>query len=385
MVHADTIKRIASYLHVSLDEVSISDNASLLTSSDPGGPQKVWNVPQPPSVLVGRKEALKEIQQQLGVGKLVHETKLECPIIVIQGLPGVGKTALTATLVHQPELHERFPDGILWATLGTTPDLLAIVRLWSYLINMKDIEESVTIEESVVKLAIRLRGRRVLLVLDDVWHADHIAVFQQVVSAGCGVLVTTRENALAQALDPAKSVIFHLSVLTDDAAQELLHGFAPAIVERHREECLSLVHALGGLPLALQLAGHVLRMEDRIGWDVTQALNELHEGTMLLRAKAPLDCLDLRTQTIPSVSEILKKSTDRLDAATRKYFAELGDYAIRSDTLELTKMAALWKVPDGKSIVRTLMHRGLLEAIGSGRFRMHPLIAVYAKSLYISD
>jgi hypothetical protein len=41
---------------------------------------------------------------------------------------GVGKTVLAAAVVEDPELRAAFRDGIVWLTLGQTPDLLTLQR-----------------------------------------------------------------------------------------------------------------------------------------------------------------------------------------------------------------------------------------------------------------
>src|SRR5690348_6423136 len=66
------------------------------------------SIPVPPQIpLVGRDEELARLRQRLRGGSSVALTALN-------GLPGVGKTALSITLAHDPELRAHFKDGILW-------------------------------------------------------------------------------------------------------------------------------------------------------------------------------------------------------------------------------------------------------------------------------
>src|ERR1700681_3077044 len=42
----------------------------------------------------------------------------------LSGAGGFGKTTLATALCHDPDIVENFDDGILWVTLGQTPDVL---------------------------------------------------------------------------------------------------------------------------------------------------------------------------------------------------------------------------------------------------------------------
>jgi hypothetical protein len=43
---------------------------------------------------------------------------------------GIGKSVLARALCDAPDIKAAFADGILWATLGQTPDLIARLREW---------------------------------------------------------------------------------------------------------------------------------------------------------------------------------------------------------------------------------------------------------------
>jgi transcriptional regulator with XRE-family HTH domain len=71
---------------------------------------------KPATALVGRDGELGRIQQRLCNGGSVALTALN-------GLPGVGKTALSIALAHDTAIQEHFRDGILWAGLGPQPNI----------------------------------------------------------------------------------------------------------------------------------------------------------------------------------------------------------------------------------------------------------------------
>ncbi len=94
----------------------------------------------------------------------------------LTGAGGFGKTTLAAALCHDEEIIQAFDDGILWTTLGETPDLAdALAKLHAGLTGerpaFKDAEDAAT------SLAERLEGKNCLIVIDDVWDPAHLEPF----------------------------------------------------------------------------------------------------------------------------------------------------------------------------------------------------------------
>jgi hypothetical protein len=48
----------------------------------------------------------------------------------LHGMGGIGKSVLARALCDDPDVQTAFPDVILWATLGQTPDLVGRLREW---------------------------------------------------------------------------------------------------------------------------------------------------------------------------------------------------------------------------------------------------------------
>jgi len=81
-------------------------------------------IPLPsPVPLVGRENDIAEVRQQLLANMSVTLT-------VINGLPGVGKTALAVALTHDSKIRAYFREGILWAGLGPHPNISAVLNRW---------------------------------------------------------------------------------------------------------------------------------------------------------------------------------------------------------------------------------------------------------------
>ncbi len=348
-------------------------------------PQPLGRLPPLPTLVVGREDALNDLKIRLGITTSGQTPSPIQILTAIRGWPGVGKTALAATLAHDRDIAKAYPDGVLWVSLGPTPNLLFELATWGRALSTDDLLQTRTVEEASAQLAAMLRNKRMLLIVDDVWESEHATPFK-VGGRGCAMLITTRANSVAQALAPTPNDIYKLPVLTDENALELLKSLAPTVVNQYPEQSLELVHELEGLPLALQVVGHMLNVESSYGFNVIELLTELREGAKLLGAKAPVDQVNLANKAIPTVTVLLQKSTERLDDFTRDCFAYLGAFSPKPATFDLDAMKAVWQVEDPKLVARTLVDRGLLEYIPElGRYQMHALIVMHARSLLVDE
>jgi hypothetical protein len=194
------------------------------------------------------------------------------------------------------------------------------------------------------------------------------------------MLFTTRSKTVAQTIAPTADAIYKLPVLTEEAALELLTKIAPSVIEGHPEECRALARELDYLPLALQVAGRLLHTEAEYGLDAANLLSDLRKGASLLETKAPMDLSDVERETTPTVAALLNRSTERLDSATREYFAYLGVFVPEPASFDLAALSTMWQLADPLPVVKTLVDRGLLEPAGSGRYQMHALLIMHART-----
>jgi hypothetical protein len=302
------------------------------------------------------------------------------PVTVIQGWPGVGKSTTVAGLAHDAEIAQQFPDGILWTSLGEKPSLSNEIAVWAEALGVSEPGQVRRVDEVTAQLITILRDRRILLIVDDVWQVEHANPFR-VGGHQCALIMTSRLNDVAGALAPTASDIYRLPVLSEGAAVTLLEKLAPEVVAQCPDEARELVRDLEGLPLAIQVAGRLLHSEAHLGWGVRELLAELKTGAAVLQARAPSDVPGAEGDASPTVSALLKRSTDLLDAETRRGFAYLGLFVPKPATFDLEAMAVAWDVEDPRPIARVLVNRGLIEPISGGRFQMHALLVMHARSL----
>jgi DNA-binding SARP family transcriptional activator len=332
-------------------------------------------LPALPALIVGREAALDEIKRRVGLGGQPAR-----PLTVIQGWPGVGKSTSVAALAHDGDVPRQFPDGVLWASLGEAPSLLGQLQVWAQALAVAEPGRARSLEELSTLLAARLRDRRMLLIVDDVWQVGHAQPFR-IGGQGCATVMTTRLNEVAQALAPTAHDLYRLPVLSQAKSLELLTRLTPETVSEHPAEAAELVRDLEGLPLALQVAGRLLAAEGRLGWGVSDLLAELRSGANLLAAPIPGEGAAAGGASLATVAALLKRSTDSLEPAVRERFALLGLFAPKPATFGLEALAVAWDTSDPRPTARTLVARGLLEPISGGRFQTHALLVWHARSL----
>ncbi|MEQ8675746.1 MAG: BTAD domain-containing putative transcriptional regulator [Aggregatilineales bacterium] len=336
------------------------------------------NLPPVPDLIVGREDALQSMQSRLAA--LRDATTTTPKIQIVQGWPGIGKTTLTAMLAHDPYVHMLFPDGVLWTSLGEAPDLFSELTVWANALNV-DISGVTTIEALSSRVMVALKSQRMLIVVDDVWDVAHVTPFR-VGGSQCVMLMTTRLNSVVQSVAVRPQDIYKLPILSDMDSIALLETLAPVAVQEAPDEIRALVHDLEGLPLALQVAGRLLRAEASMGWGVKKLLNELRHDARLLAENAPADRQDSQDEVPLTVEALLRKSTNLLDAESRERFALLGVFAPKPAYFDEDALQAVWAVDEPRKTIRLLVERGLLEPATQGQFQIHALLVMHAKSMF---
>lgn len=341
-------------------------------------PQTFSLLPPLPGLVVGREQALLELKQRLST-PLQGGDSVQV-ITAMRGWPGVGKTTLAAWLAHNQDIKERFPDGILWTSLGTTPNLLAELAAWGQALQSDPLKHARDLKQAQEILTGLLHNKQMLLIVDDVWESSHAAPFL-VGGKGCATLLTTRLNDLSREMVPPDQ-IYILPVLDAESALELLGKLAPQVLTTHPTQARELVEALEGLPLAIQVAGRLLQSELSSGFSVSDLMDELKQGSSILEAHVPPDRRDLVNDTTPTVAALLLTSLDKLSEETKEYYGYLGAFAPQPATFDLESMRFVWDVEDARPTVKILVDRGLLEYIPElQRYQMHALLVTLAKTL----
>jgi len=100
-----------------------------------------------------------------------------------------------ADLTRDTSVQQRFPDGILWVTLGQQPNLLSLLTGWVDALGDHEFRPS-TVQAASDRLSGLLHGKLACWSSMTPWHADHVQPFL-VGGARCRVLITTRDALIA--------------------------------------------------------------------------------------------------------------------------------------------------------------------------------------------
>ncbi|MCA9049460.1 MAG: helix-turn-helix domain-containing protein, partial [Planctomycetaceae bacterium] len=266
--------------------------AEPLMAASAGGPGQsrelpaILSLPRHPGRVVGRGSDLTELRH-----RLVQDAEGIPHRVVVSGWPGVGKTTLASLLAHDEKLQLEFGDGVLWTSLGNDPDIDEKLRIWAAAFDSSIDWNKQSSEQVTSFLATQLQNKRSLLIVDDVWRAADAQVFL-LGGPRCTALITTRLPSVGEELSVGQEDTYELGVLGQDDALTLIESIAPDVVAAHRGDAQNLVDALEGLPLAIVVAGRLLRAEWR-RWHtekvsaVRKLLTDLTDGARLLRENAP--------------------------------------------------------------------------------------------------
>ena len=328
--------------------------------------------------LVGREQELARLQQHLC-------TDLATPLVTLQGLPGVGKTTLACILTQNPIIRAAFPDGILWAGLGVRPDLQQHLVRWGTLLGLSSVEFSALRDEDRREALQRaIKTRRILLILDDAWTVEDTRTFL-IGGPLCAHLITTRFPTIATALGSTSQILHELS--TEDGL-DLLHLLAPQIVESEMQKARALAETVGGLPLALTLAGNYLRIRTYGGQTrrIQIALEQLQSTKTRLHLSEPHSLIDrhpsLPTESTLSLHSVIAVSDQNLHPEARVALYALSILPAKPESF--SQEAALTVAACSLDALDALIEMGLLEPTGNGRYMQHQTIADYAHT-YLSS
>ncbi|KAL7139449.1 hypothetical protein ABFS83_09G051600 [Erythranthe nasuta] len=177
-------------------------------------------------------------------------------VIPIVGMAGIGKTTLATNAYHHPLIIEHF-DIRAWVTL--TQDSSTEKVSSSLVYDMKNLVRR-SDESDEVKVFKVLKGRKYLIVLDDIWSRkawDNIKSMFPDDNNGSRIILTTRMEEVAAYPDP-RCPIHKMDLLDEDHSLTLFWQIVedcPSELEIYGE---LIARCCGGLPLAIVVIAGLL-------------------------------------------------------------------------------------------------------------------------------
>ncbi|MFI5778325.1 ATP-binding protein [Nocardia sp. NPDC051570] len=338
----------------------------------PGGPPRpvaTRALPRDVTTLVGREDQLRRIAQ-------AAESERVVSIHAIDGMPGVGKTALAIRAAH--ELADRFPDGQYFVELHAhtpgqpiaDPSEVLAGLLTDLGIDPRSLPDTLETRRNLWRD--RLADKRILLVLDD---AHGPAQIEPLLPGGGGsvTIVTSRRRLVA--LDGASPLA--LEVLDPDSAVRLFASLAHRSITGDTAQAATdlaaaerIVELCGYLPLAIVLLAG--RLAHHSAWSIAD-LAEMFTATTDRLAE-----LETSDRAVRAAFELSYRD---LPIEERVVFGLLGLHP--GTEFDMWAVAALGDIPLGtaRRHLEALYTDHLIEETSPGRYRLHDLLREFARAL----
>ena len=326
----------------------------------------------PAAGFIGRAGELQELSALLA--------SPGCRLLTVTGPGGMGKSALVKQAVRQ--LASNYADGVIWIALDDlgqvaqiAPRIAAELRL-----------DLAPRQDPIERIAAHLAARQTLLVLDNAEHLPRLSTLVErllLAAPRLQVLSTSRTRLGIQPewLLPLAGLTLALpegpshDILKADAVQ-LFVAQASATDARfngltHTAQIALLVRALGGMPLAILLAASWVRL-----LPLSELLREVaHSLDVLESAEEGEERPEHRSvrATFEQSWRLLVPQEQRALAALSVMVGDFGLAAARA--------IAAAPLP----LLASLVDKSLLQADGTGRFALHPLIQQFAAEKLAHD
>ncbi len=327
-------------------------------------PQVRYSLPADTAAFTGRDDELDRITAALaGAGGVVA-------VCAIDGMPGVGKTALAVHVAHV--LAEEFRDRQLFIDLHAhTPGHgpVAAEDALAGLLAATGVDPRFLPGDLAGRAALwrdKMATQRAVLVLDNAAGSGQVA---PLLPGGGGhlVLVTSRRHLgdLPGAVIPVL-----LDVLTPSAAADMFARLAPRAAG-DRDGVTEVVTLAGCLPLAISLLARVFVRHP--SWTLANLAAETRAGVLAIAAEND------------SVAAAFEVSYRHLDPDQRRLFRLLGVHP--GTTIDGHAAAALAGIrrEEVAGLLDGLHQEGLVIEAGYRWYGMHDLLRRYARDLAAAD
>jgi DNA-binding SARP family transcriptional activator/tetratricopeptide (TPR) repeat protein len=317
-------------------------------------------LPAPPPMFTGRIIELANLRR-------IHDASTVV-ITAIDGMAGVGKTALALQAAHQ--MVDRYPDGQLFLNLHGYTDGVAPVEPGEALdrmlraLGVPGERIPAGLDDRAAMYRSRLADQRMVIVLDNAATESQVAPLLPG-ARGCVVLVTSRRRLAG--LDSAHTLSLDTLPSADAVALFRRSVGEPRLADQPPQLLAELVELCGRLPLAIRIAAARLRSHPT--WDLEHLVRRLRDQQHRL----------VELEAGPrSVTAALDLSYQDLDADLQRTYRLLGLHP--GADIDSYAAAALLEctLPAAGRLLEQLLEAHLLEEFVLGRYRFHDLTRAHA-------
>jgi len=295
-------------------------------------------------------------------------------LVAVTGAAGAGKSTLASQACADRSVRRAFREGIAWLEAGRHQDPAALLASLAHHLGLSDAAAGfAAVEQGREQLGPALRGRRLLIVVDNVRERAPVDALADLAPTGT-VLFTTRVPELAAVV---KATEIQVGAFSREQSLELLGhctGRDPASLPGTAGALCALV---GDLPMGVALAGGVASY----GRPFRDALNAIERAPARAGAdEGPDRAQDhdrpAAAQEDPILFRAIEAAIADLAQADQRRYEQLAVFAARGP-FPRDAAWALWQpgLPDTgvDDLLAELAGRSLLTACGADSYRAHDL------------
>jgi DNA-binding SARP family transcriptional activator/tetratricopeptide (TPR) repeat protein len=329
-----------------------------------GPPEAPRCLPRDVADFVGREDMLGRLLAWVPAVEAVAGPSV---VLAVDGMPGVGKSALATRVAHL--VADRYPNGALYLDLHghsehAPLDPAAALHVLLRQLDVPGERIPDSLDGRIARWRSELSGRQVLLLLDNAASGGQVTPLLPG-SHGCLTLITSRRRLVD--LDGARPL--SLEVLTAGEAVALLHRIVGERISEDPAGAAEVARLCGYLALAIRLAA--ARLAHRPTWTVRDLLDRLGSARPLLR--------ELAVQG-RSLDAAFALSYQNVGGAERRMFRMLGLHPGEEFDVRAAAALADLDLDDAAVTVESLVDAHLLNEPSAGRYRLHDLLRDYARA-----
>jgi tetratricopeptide (TPR) repeat protein len=318
-----------------------------------------------------------ELERLVAAGSRAGGTPGVVTVHAIEGMGGIGKTALVLRAAHL--IAAEFPDGQLFLDLkGYTPGVAAAtpdeaLRQLLFHLGVPDSKMDDTITGLAALYRSLLAGKRVLVVLDNAATLSQVEPLLPA-TAGCLVMITSRHP-----IGLAGARVVPLGTPSPEEAARLFRAAAgPEIIADEDPNVPAILELCGHLPLAISiLAARLARGHFRDTQELLIALRAEH-GRLAEMADGDRNVtatFELSYQRLPEHAQRLFRRLGLIPGADFDTRAVMSLYPA-GEPAQAGQPAAEDEILGG---LRLLREQNLLIQAGQGRYKFHDLLRAFAR------
>jgi tetratricopeptide (TPR) repeat protein len=326
----------------------------IIQEAPPQGVAALHQLPAPPADFTGRATELSDLREAI--------RKNGATIAGLQGLGGVGKTALAVKLAE--EIKDQYPDAQFYIDLKGVTQPLAPKEAMARVIHAYYPSAQLPEQEDEVRATYLsvLHDKHALLLMDNA--RDDAQVRPLIPPPGCLLLLTSRQHFTLPGM-----LSKNLEQMPPEDARKLLQKIAPRLHDAQQDEVDKLAALCGYLPLAVANVGSaILVRADLTPADFIRRLEDTRKRLKLTESDA-----------------VLQSSYDLLSEEMRQRFLLL---AVFPESFALEAAIAVWatETDSAQDGLGGLLNYSLVVFDDAHkRYRLHDLVRVFASNLLVQQ